>query len=84
MLEMLVCDNGMGIPLEHLECIFDRYHHVDTCLTRKVSGRGTRSDHCKRIVEMPGGNIWAENKPNGTGRVFHGRLPIDEIPGMSY
>ena len=38
MLEMLVCDNGMGIPVEHLERIFDRFHRVDTRLTREVNG----------------------------------------------
>ena len=25
MLEMLVCDNGMGIPVEHRERVFDRF-----------------------------------------------------------
>jgi signal transduction histidine kinase len=40
MLEMLVCDTGMGIPVEHLERIFDRFHRVDTRLTREVNGLG--------------------------------------------
>jgi len=82
MLEMLVCDNGMGIPVEHLERIFDRFHRVDTRLTREVNGLGLGLTICKRIVEMHDGIIWAENRPNGKGSVFHVRLPIDEIPGM--
>src|SRR6266487_3715351 len=82
MLEMLVCDNGMGIPVEHLERIFDRFHRVDTRLTREVNGLGLVLTICKRIVEMHDGIIWAENRPNGKGSVFHVRLPIDEIPGM--
>ena len=82
MLEMLVCDNGMGIPVEHLERIFDRFHRVDTRLTREVNGLGLGLTICKHIVEMHGGIIWAENRPNGKGSVFHVRLPIDEIPGM--
>ncbi len=82
MLEMLVCDNGMGIPVEHLERIFDRFHRVDTRLTREVNGLGLGLTICKRIVEMHDGMIWAENRPNGKGSVFHVRLPIDEIPGM--
>lgn len=82
MLEVLVCDNGMGIPAEHLERIFDRFHRVDTRLTREVSGLGLGLTICKRIIEMHDGIIWAENTKNGTGSVFHVRLPIDEFPGM--
>jgi len=79
MLEILVCDNGMGIPVEHLERIFDRFHRVDTRLTREVNGLGLGLAICKRIVEMHDGFIWAENRPNGKGSIFHMRLPIDEI-----
>ncbi len=82
MLEILVCDNGMGIPVEHLERIFDRFHRVDTRLTREVNGLGLGLTICKRIVEMHDGIIWAENRQNGKGSVFHVRFPIDEIPGM--
>lgn len=82
MLEILVCDNGMGIPLEHLERIFDRFHRVDTRLTREVNGLGLGLTICKGIVELHSGSIWAENRPNGRGSVFHVRLPIDEIPNM--
>ena len=80
MLEILVCDNGMGIPVEHLERIFDRFHRVDTRLTREVNGLGLVLAICKRIVELHNGLIWAENRSNGKGSVFHVRLPIDEIP----
>ncbi len=80
MLEILVCDNGMGIPVEHLERIFDRFHRVDTRLTREVNGLGLGLAICKRIVELHNGLIWAENRSNGKGSVFHVRLPIDEIP----
>jgi len=82
MLEILVCDNGMGIPIEHLERIFDRFHRVDTRLTREVSGLGLGLTICKKIVEMHDGIIWAENRQNGKGSIFHVRLPIDDIRGM--
>lgn len=82
MLEILVCDPGLGIPGEHLERIFDRFHRIDTRLTREVNGLGLGLTICKRIVELHGGSIWAENRANGKGSVFHVRLPIDEFPGM--
>jgi signal transduction histidine kinase len=80
MLEILICDTGIGIPVEHLERIFDRFHRVDTRLTREVNGLGLGLAICKRIVELHNGLIWAENRSNGKGSVFHVRLPIDEIP----
>jgi signal transduction histidine kinase len=80
MLELLVCDPGMGIPDEHLERVFDRFHRVDTRLTREVNGLGLGLAICKRIVELHHGLTWAENRSNGKGSVFHVRLPIDEIP----
>jgi len=80
MLEILVCDTGMGIPDEHLERIFERFHRVDTRLTREVNGLGLGLAICKRIVELHNGLIWAENGSNGKGSVFHVRLPIDGIP----
>jgi signal transduction histidine kinase len=79
MVEMLICDPGIGIPDEHLERIFDRFHRVDTRLTREVNGLGLGLAMCKRIVELHDGLIWAENRSNGKGSVFHVRLPIDEI-----
>jgi signal transduction histidine kinase len=81
MLEILVCDNGMGIPAEHLDRIFDRFHRIDTRLTREVNGLGLGLTICKKIVEMHDGMIWAESRQNGKGSVFHIRLPIDEISG---
>src|SRR6266516_1676539 len=71
MLEILVCDNGIGIPVEHLERIFDRFHRVDTRLTREVNGLGLGLAICKSIVEMHDGLIWAENRLNGKGSIFH-------------
>jgi signal transduction histidine kinase len=82
MLEIAVCDSGMGIPAEHLERIFDRFHRVDSRLTREVNGLGLSLTICKRIVELHDGMIWAENRPNGRGSIFYVRLPIDEIPSI--
>jgi len=82
MLEILVCDNGIGIPVEHLERIFDRFHRVDTRLTREVNGLGLGLAICKSVVEMHDGLIWAENRSNGKGSIIHVRLPLDEIPDV--
>jgi signal transduction histidine kinase len=75
MLEMCVIDTGIGIPAEHLERIFDRFHRVDMRLTREVNGLGLGLAISKRIVEMHGGMIWAESPDQG-GSIFHVLLPL--------
>lgn len=80
MLEISVYDTGLGIPSDHLERIFDRFHRVDTRLTREVNGLGLGLTICKRIVELHDGVIWAENRAGSKGSVFHVRLPMSEIP----
>jgi signal transduction histidine kinase len=78
MLELCVADSGQGIPVEHLERIFERFHRVDTRLTRETNGLGLGLTICRRIVELHDGSIWAENRPNGGGTAFFVRLPLDE------
>jgi len=77
MVEICVHDHGMGIPETHLERIFDRFHRVDTRLTREVGGMGLGLAICKQIVELHGGMIWAESEI-GTGSTFHVWLPTDQ------
>jgi len=76
MVEICVCDHGLGIPDEHLDRIFDRFHRVDTRLTREVNGLGLGLTICKHIVELHDGLIWAASCPSG-GSAFHVRLPVD-------
>jgi signal transduction histidine kinase len=81
MLEICVSDSGQGIPDGHLQRIFERFHRVDTRLTRETNGLGLGLTICKRIIELHDGLIWAENRPRGEGAAFYVRLPIDEPPG---
>lgn len=77
MLEVCVCDQGQGIPAAHIERVFERFHRVDNSLTRETGGLGLGLTICKRIVELHGGMIWAENGPQGRGSALYVRLPIE-------
>lgn len=75
MLIISVADSGIGIPPEHLSRIFGRFYRVDTRLTREVGGAGLGLAVAKRIMELQGGDIWAESEPGG-GSVFSMALPL--------
>lgn len=78
MLEISICDEGQGIPADQLERIFNRFHRVDTRLIREANGLGMGLTICKYLIELHHGLIWAENKPEGHGSIFHLRLPMSE------
>jgi signal transduction histidine kinase len=74
--EVEVRDVGVGIPADHLERVFDRFHRVDTRLARDAEGLGLGLAIARCIVELHGGSIRAESDPGG-GSAFFVRLPLD-------
>ena len=66
-------DNGIGIPEEDRERVFEEFHRSENGL-RQASGTGLGLAICRRIVESHGGAISVENRPEG-GAVFIAALP---------
>jgi signal transduction histidine kinase len=75
-MEIVIRDRGVGIPAGQLRAIFDRFHRVDTRLTREVNGLGLGLAICKHIIELHNGMIWAESE-FGNGSTFHVWLPLE-------
>jgi signal transduction histidine kinase len=75
--EIEVRDGGIGIPTEHLDRVFERFHRVDTRLTREAEGLGLGLAIARRVVELHGGSIWAESDL-GSGSTFHIVLPLHD------
>jgi two-component system phosphate regulon sensor histidine kinase PhoR len=69
-----VTDQGVGIPAEHLERIFERFYRVGS-QGPHVPGTGLGLAICRRIVEAHHGHIWAESTP-GIGSRFFFSLPV--------
>jgi PAS domain S-box-containing protein len=70
-----VVDEGMGIPEEHLDKVFDRFHRVDTSDGRRVYGHGLGLYITKRLLELQGGRVWVQSR-EGRGSCFSFSLPI--------
>jgi PAS domain S-box-containing protein len=69
-----VADQGVGIPPEEQDRIFDRFHRVETGLHRRTEGTGLGLYLVKAIVEAHGGRVWVESAP-GQGSIFMFNLP---------
>lgn len=67
-----VADRGSGIPEEDLERIFDKFFRSRQ---QNISGTGLGLSISKGIVEAHGGQIWAENRPDG-GTLIQILLPL--------
>ncbi len=68
-------DQGIGIPPEEREHVFERFHRVDTRLSRATQGVGLGLYICKVIVEAHNGRLWVESPASGRGSTFLVRVP---------
>jgi signal transduction histidine kinase/class 3 adenylate cyclase len=72
--ELEIEDNGIGIPRDQLDRIFDRFTQVEGSATRRYEGSGIGLALVKEIVTQHGGSITVESEA-GHGSVFTIVLP---------
>jgi signal transduction histidine kinase len=73
-IEVSVSDQGVGIPQEELERIFEKFYRGSQ-KRQKPGGTGLGLAICQAIVLSHGGQIWVESKV-GRGSTFHFTLPL--------
>jgi signal transduction histidine kinase len=72
-----VKDSGMGIPVEDIPHIFERFYRVQKDRARKTGGSGLGLSICKLIAESHQGSISVQSEEN-QGTNFAVRLPLLE------
>lgn len=70
-----ISDQGMGIPAQDIEKLFDRFFRSENVLKGQISGTGLGLAIVKKIVEQHGGRINIESEMN-IGTTVHIELPI--------
>ena len=60
--KVTVSDNGIGIPQEHLERIFERFYRVDKSHSKERGGTGLGLSIVKHGAILHGAKVHAESK----------------------
>jgi len=73
--EVYVRDSGIGIPVEHLPRLFERFYRVDKARSRGLGGTGLGLAIVKHLVRAQHGEIRVESEI-GRGSTFFFTLPL--------
>lgn len=77
-----VHDQGIGMSLHEMARLFEKFYRVDRDEVQATNGTGLGLYITKRLVEMHGGEIWAESVA-GVGSTFSFTLPLSDLQSPS-
>lgn len=69
-----VHDQGVGIPEDEIDHLFQKFYRVDNSKTREIGGTGLGLYLSRTIIETYNGNIWVESEED-KGSSFYFSLP---------
>ena len=75
-LEISVRDEGVGIPKDKVDKIFERFYRVDKARARNIGGTGLGLAIAKEMIMAHGGKIWAKSR-EGKGTTIFFTLPYE-------
>jgi CheY-like chemotaxis protein/HPt (histidine-containing phosphotransfer) domain-containing protein len=68
-------DNGIGIPADKQQLIFESFTQADSLTTRKYGGTGLGLTICQKLLNIMQGRIWLTSQP-GKGSTFFFTIPF--------
>ena len=78
MLRIEVNDTGAGVTQDQIDKIFEAFRQADNSATRKAGGTGLGLPISRRLIELHGGQLWAESSgEEGEGSTFIVELPVE-------
>lgn len=77
-----VADRGVGIPLDEMAFVFERFYRARTSSSRQYGGLGLGLHIAANIVEWHHGRIWVISPGPGLGSTFGVALPAGAAPQM--
>jgi signal transduction histidine kinase len=77
--ELIVTDNGGGIPPEFLPHVFERFRQADAGSRRKYGGMGLGLAIVRHLVELHGGTVAVDSAGVGHGATFRVLLPVGAV-----
>jgi signal transduction histidine kinase/ActR/RegA family two-component response regulator len=86
--QIVVSDTGRGITPDVLPFVFDRFRQGDSSTTRAHSGLGLGLALVKHLVDLHGGQVFADSEGEGKGATFVVELPLrvadDSTPPVAH
>jgi len=82
-IELRVEDNGIGIPKDRLDQIFERFYQVDSSSTRRYGGSGLGLSIVREIIVAHHGKVFVESD-EGKGTCFLILMPVGEPDKPKY
>jgi two-component system, OmpR family, sensor histidine kinase SenX3 len=76
--EVMVADQGVGIPSRDLDRIFERFYRVDKARSRETGGTGLGLSIVRHVATNHGGEVLVSSQ-EGEGSTFVLRLPASLI-----
>src|SRR5258708_6190883 len=73
--QLQVRDTGVGIPEEHRERVFERFHRVEGTHARTYEGTGIGLAFVQELVRLHGGDVQVESAA-GQGSAFTVTIPL--------
>jgi len=77
---LIVKDNGIGMPADQLDGIFEMFAQIGDDNERPRRGLGVGLALARRLVQLHGGSVTARSAGRGLGSEFEVRLPVSEGP----